>query len=401
VPFHAAPAEPVEQPRLTLGFMPLTDCAPLVIAREKGFFSQQGLDVALSREPSWSAVRDKLAVNVLQGAHLLAGIPLASTLGVSGVKTPMITALSLSLNGNAITVSTELHEQMRRLHPLAMSSRPVSAAALRRVIDERACAGRSPLTFAVVFPVSSHHYQLRYWLAASGVDADRDIRLIIVPPQRMVDALRTGLIDGYCAGGPWNALAADEGVGHVVITGYEIWNNAPEKVFGVTAEWAANHPATHRALLRALLQAAMWIEQPEHRAEAAEILSRPEYVGAPVEVMRRSLSGDVYSAYSFFRYAATFPWRSHAMWTLAQMKRWGQIPSGTDIESVARAVYRPDIYREVADTMRLPHPRCDIKAEGHHTTEWHMPTDRSPLVMGPDRFFDGQIFNPRQIAMAV
>lgn len=187
-----------EKPRLTLGFIPLTDCAPLVIALEKGWFARYGLDVVLSKETSWANIRDKVVIGILDGAQMLAPMPIASTLGLGPVERPTITALSLDLNGNAITVSQTLYSEMRALDPAGMTRRPFGAEPLRRVIQERATRGEAPLTFAVVFPVSTHAYQLRYWMGAAGIDPDRDLRLIVVPPPQMVSQLKAGHIDGFC-----------------------------------------------------------------------------------------------------------------------------------------------------------------------------------------------------------
>lgn len=394
-----------EKRRLTLGFIPLTDCAPLAVAAARGFFAEEGLEVALSREPSWAAIRDKVAMGVLDGAHMLAGMPIAASLGVGGFHHPMVTALSLNLNGNAVTVSGELHARMVAADPEAMARRPVSARALKRVIETDQAAGLAPLTFASVYPVSSHNYQLRYWLAAGGIDPDRDVRLIVIPPAKMVDNLAANRIAGYCVGEPWNQVAVARGIGHAVITGYEIWNNAPEKVFGVTREWAEAHPATHRAVLRALIRACAWLDVPGNRAQAAELIARAEYVDADPALLRRALAGGFqYHPGSqpealpdfnvFHRYAANFPWRSHAAWFVAQMLRWGQIPHAVDLRRAAIEVYRPEIYREVAAGLDIPAPAEDSKVEGAHAESWTLATPDGALAMGPDRLVDGRVFDP-------
>ncbi|MDT0633673.1 CmpA/NrtA family ABC transporter substrate-binding protein [Spectribacter hydrogenooxidans] len=391
--------------RVTLGFIPLTDCAPLAIAAERGFFAAEGLEVRLSREPSWAAIRDKVAIGALDGAHMLAGMPLATSLGASGTPQPMITALSLNLNGNAITVSAELYQRMLAADPEAMASRPVSARALKRVIEADQAEGLAPLTFASVYPVSSHNYQLRYWLAAGGIDPERDVRLIVIDPPRMVANLAAGRIAGYCVGEPWNQLAVARGVGHAVITGYELWNNAPEKVFGVTRDWADTNPDTHRALLRALITACAWLDVPGNRAEAAQILAGPAYVDADPALLRRALSGGFqYHPGSqpealpdfnvFHRYAANFPWRSHAAWFITQMLRWGQIRHAVDIRRAAAEVYRPDIYRAVAGELNMPAPAADDRPAGGHAQSWTLTTNDGALAMGPDRFIDGRVFDP-------
>ena len=404
---HAGGGDGLEKTRLTLGFIPLTDCAPLVVAREHGHFERHGLEVELSKETSWANVRDKVAIGILDGAHMLAPMPLASTLGLGPIEKPTLTALSLDLNGNAITVSQALYERMAELDYPAIAHRPVSAQALKSVIEERRAQGGQPLTFAVVFPTSTHAYQLRYWMASAGIDPDRDIRLLVVPPPQMVSQLRAGNIDGYCVGEPWSSVAVAEGIGRVLITSYELWNNGPEKVFGVNQEWAEQNPNTHRALLMALLEAARWTDAFENRPAVAELISQSRYVNAPAGVVAMSMTGTFRYGHDqapanmpdfncFFRFAANFPWRSHAVWFLTQMIRWGQIDSPLDVNAVAAQVYRPDLYREAAEALGLSVPEIDSKPEGIHDRGWTLSQASTPLAMGPDRFFDGLAFDPAE-----
>lgn len=399
----------IEKMRLTLGFVPLTDCAPLVIAKEKGFFRRQGLEVELSRESSWANVRDKLCIGMLDGAQMLAGVPLFVN-GSDGARcTPLVTALSLDLNGNAVTVSTELYEAMRRTELPGLDTPLGSAMALRQVIVERRRGGSRPLTFASVFPVSSHHYLLRYWMASAGIDPDRDVRLTVVPPPQMVNYLRAGVIAGYCVGEPWNTHAVSAGLGRTLITSYDIWNNHPEKVFAVTRHWAEAHPNAHQALLVALLEAAAWLDRSENRVEACALLSPGRYVNAPVDVLRMSMAGTFQFAADeppasrpdfnvFHRYGAGFPWRSHALWTLSQMVRWGQLPAGTDLRAIARATYWPETYRAAAAAVGLPYPTIDEKVEGLHPGGWTLEEASAPIAMGADRFMDGRCFGPDDVA---
>jgi two-component system, oxyanion-binding sensor len=409
---HARAGAGLEKTRLNLGFIPLTDCAPLVIASEKGWFAKYGLDVELSKETSWANVRDKVAIGILDGAHMLAPMPIASTLGIGPVEKPTITALSLDLNGNAITVSLALFDQMRALDPAGMSRRPFGAGPLRRVITERAARGEPPLTFAVVFPVSTHAYQLRYWMGSAGINPDHDVRLLVVPPPQMVSQLKAGHIDGFCVGEPWNQVAVAKGLGRVLITSYELWNNGPEKVFGVNQEWAEQYPNTHRAALMALLEAARWLDAHENRPEVVDILSRPAYVNAPRELVGMSMTGTflygpgdgpvVMPDFNvFFRFAATFPWRSHAEWFITQMLRWSQIESPLDIAATAARVYRPDLYRDAAAALGMAVPAIDHKPEGVHGRGWILADASEPLAMGPDRFFDGMTFDPADPAAYV
>lgn len=395
----------VEKPRLTLGFMPLNDCAPLVVALERGRFARHGLDVMLSREVSWANIRDKVAAGLLDGAHMLASMPLATTLGLGEVQQATVAPLSLDLNGNAITVSESLYRRMLDVDSGLFSRRPITAEVLKKLIDDDRQDGRPPLTFAMVFPFSTHNYVLRYWLAAGGIHPDRDVRLIVIPPPQMVEHLASGVIDGFCVGEPWNAAAVSAGLGRTLITDYEIWNNKPEKVFGVNRAWAEQHPNTLRAVLMALLEAAQWLDDPNNRAEASKILSRPEYVDVPAEIIGMSMTGSFrYAAtenpsplpdfHVFYRYAATFPWQSHAVWLLTQMVRWGQIGTEIDMCALARAVYRPDLYRVAAEGLGLCVPRGDEKTEGFHAGPWYVDGSPDPILMGPDRFIDGARFDP-------
>jgi nitrate/nitrite transport system substrate-binding protein len=400
-------ADGLEKSRLKFGIIPLTDCAVIAVAREKGYFRRHGLEVEISREASWASIRDKVALGELDGAQMLAGMPIAATLGLSGCHKPAVTAFSMDLNGNGITVSTALYQRMQEADPAAMAQRPTTARALRKVIEEDKRAGRAPMTFAMVFPVSSHNYQIRYWMASGGIDPDTDVRLVVIPPPQMVANLQAKHIDGYCVGEPWNQLAVGMDIGRTIITGYELWNNSPEKVFGVNREWAERHPNTHRAAVRAMIEAAAWMDMPEHREEVVEIISRKNYVNAPFEVVASSMTGTWrYSKGEapvqmpdfnvFHRYAANFPWRSHAVWFLSQMVRWGQIDRPVRFREVAEAVYLSDVFREAAGELGIPVPGDDYKTEGEHAAAWSLDVPSGTLRMGADGFFDGVRFDPRR-----
>ena len=391
-----------ELPTVRLGYIPLTDAAPLVVALENGHFAHYGLDVSLSRQPSWATLRDKLSVGHLDGAHLLAPMALACSLGLEGVPQQLVTALSLGLGGNAITVADNLYRDMLA----AADGRPATAEALASVIARRRATGADPLTFATVYPTSNHTYLLRYWLAAAGIDPDRDVRLVVVPPPQMVQRLSQGDIYGYCVGEPWNTLAVHEGIGCIVAAGHDVWNNAPEKVLAVSAAWAQRYPATHTALICALVEAARWLdESPENRLQAARLLASEAYLNLPVEVIAASLTGqltidqrhtprELADFHVFYRYAANFPWRSHALWMLSQMVRWGQLPADTDLLAAAHAVYRPDIYRLAVARLGVPLPAVDMKAEGGHRAGWKLGEGAGAVALGADRFIDGAVFDP-------
>jgi NitT/TauT family transport system ATP-binding protein/nitrate/nitrite transport system substrate-binding protein len=337
---------------LKLGFIALTDCASLVVARELGLFEAEGLDVTLSREASWANIRDKVASGALDGAHMLAPMALACALGAGGAGAPMIAPLSLNANGSSITLSKRIAEQLRSLG--GDDGVPRTAHALKRLIDRRAATGEGPLTFAVVFPFSIHNYLLRYWLADAGIDPDRDVRLTVVPPPRVAARMLAGEVDGFCAGAPWGAVVEAAGAGEIWAQGSKLWRGAPDKVLGVTAAFAGRRPDTLQALLRALIRAAMWSDQPGNREALAEMLARPAYVDAPVAALRRALTQPEAFAFQFHAEDAGYPRRPHALWLLSQMRRWGQIGETVDVNSAANQVYRPDLYLQATEAVGAP-----------------------------------------------
>ena len=397
----------IEPVRVRLGFVPLTDCAPLVIARERGYFREEGVDVTLSREPSWANVRDKLAVGALDGAQLLAPMSLSTSLGIDGVDVPLTVPLCLDLNGNAITVSTALAARIAELAPGAGSDPLSIGIGLRSVIDAQRRSGRPPLAFAVVFPFSSHNYTLRYWLAAVGIDPDRDVRILVAPPSAMVAMLEQQSIDGYCVGEPWNTLARMRGTGRTLVTSADVWSGGPEKVLALRRDWADENASTARAVTRALLRACRWLDDMENRQEAVHVIAGLSFVDAPVAVVAESMHGRVEDLHGrtrtlsdthvFFRHAATFPWRSQGAWFVAQMIRWGQLEKPDSIDSVIDAVYRPDLYREVAADLGITAPTIDWKTEGAHVTPWVLEQATTPIAMAPDRFLDGKSFDPNDL----
>jgi len=372
--------------KLVIGFIPLLDCASLVIAAERGFAAEEGLDLRLVRETSWANIRDRVIVGHFDAAHMLAPMAIASTLGIGHVKCPFIAPISLGLGGNAITVSLPLWEEMTLQGAVAGDSVLRQGAALKRVVAARERAKLEPLTFGMVYPFSCHNYQLRYWLAAAGIDPDRDVRLAVIPPPFLADALRIGQIDGFCVGEPWNSVAVDAGVGTIVTPTTALWPLSPEKVLGFRAEWAPRYPKQLSGLLRAVYRAALWTERPENHAQVAKLLAAPGYVGVSAELLHRALTGrlalqpgaDPTSLPDFFvpaAHAATFPWISHAMWIYEQMVRWRQVEFLPEYAAAARATYRPDLYRAALTQLDADIPRKDLKSE---------------------RFFDGQTFDPRR-----
>jgi len=409
-------AEPLdlEKDELKLGFIKLTDMAPLAVAYELGFFEDEGLYVTLEPQANWKVLLDRVLTGELDGAHMLAGQPLGATIGF-GTEAHVVTAFSMDLNGNAITVSNEVWEAMRPHVPLGADGKPVhpiKADSLKPVVDEYRAEGR-PFNMAMVFPVSTHNYELRYWLAAAGIhpgfysstdisgQIDAEALLSVTPPPQMPATLEAGTIYGYSVGEPWNQQAVFKGIGVPVITDYEIWRNNPEKVFGVTAEWAEANPNTHVAVVKALIRAAMWLDADDdaNRPAAVEILARPEYVGADEEVIANSMTGTfeyergderaVPDFNVFFRYYATYPYYSDAVWYLTQMRRWGQIPEGkTDgwYHEIAKSVYRPDVYLEAARLL----------VEQGHASEADFPWDTDGFRPPQSEFIDAVTFDGRE-----
>lgn len=373
--------------KLVVGFMPLLDCASLVVAAERGFAAEEGLDLRLVRETSWANIRDRVIVGQFDAAHMLAPMPIAAALGIGHVQTALIAPMSLGLGGNAITVSLSLWEEMVGEGVIAGEFSLAQGGTLRRVVTARARSGADSLTFGMVYPFSCHNYELRYWLASAGIDPDRDVRLTVIPPPFLADALRTGQIDGFCVGEPWNSVAVDAGVGAIVTPTTALWPLSPEKVLGCRAEWAQRYPNELAGLLRALYRAARWIEVPANHAEVARLLAEPRYVGTSAGLLHRALAGrlallpgaDPTPLQDFFvpaAHHAAFPWKSHALWLYTQMVSWGQVEHSAQHLEVARHTYRPDIYRAALTGVDHDIPGVDVKSE---------------------QFFDGKSFDPQEL----
>ncbi|WP_234495498.1 CmpA/NrtA family ABC transporter substrate-binding protein [Vibrio maritimus] len=366
---------------LKFGFIKLTDMAPLAVAYEKGFFEDEGLYVTLEAQANWKVLLDRVIDGELDGAHMLAGQPLGATIGI-GTKAEVITAFSMDLNGNAITVSNKTWSAMKPHLEMQADGKPVhpiKADALKPVVEGYLDEGK-PFNMGMVFPVSTHNYELRYWLAAGGIhpgyyapksgdnsgQVNADVLLSVTPPPQMPATMEAGTIEGYCVGEPWNQQAVFKGIGVPVVTDYEIWKNNPEKVFGVSKSWAEENPNTHIRVVKALIRAAHWLDENNNanREEAVKILAKSAYVGADAEVIANSMTGtfeyekgdkrDVPDFNVFFRHNATYPYYSDAIWYLTQMRRWGQIADSQDDEwymNIAKEVYRPDIYQQAAEAL--------------------------------------------------
>jgi NitT/TauT family transport system ATP-binding protein/nitrate/nitrite transport system substrate-binding protein len=279
----------IEKKNITLGYMPLTDSAPLVIAHEMRFFEKWGLNVNLTKQNSWATLRDKLHTGVIDAAQMLAPMPIASNLGLHGQKSTVIAPMILSRNGNGITLSTKLYQKILSQHDTNEISMPFSANILKPEIYERKKEGNK-LTFAVVFPYSCHCYQLIEWLKNSDINTS-DINLLIVPPSDMVPSMQSGDLDGFCVGSPWNAKAVREGVGITGVTSSDLWQDSPEKVLGLMSDWQVKHPETTFALVAALYEACQWLESIPNRFEAARFLSHTKYLDTHIDVIAPSLMG--------------------------------------------------------------------------------------------------------------
>lgn len=385
---------------ITAGFVPLLDSALLVAAREKGFAEAQSIDLTLVRERSWASIRDRLAVRQFDVAHILGPMPIACNLGLSAPAPKMIVPIALGLGGNAVTVSAALWQAMARAGATDDLDARRNGAALRKVIDGRE---GEPLRFGVVHPYSGHNYELRYWLAASGVDPDRDIEILVLPPPDMGDALAEGLIDGYCAGEPWNTFGVLKRGAHLATVKAAIWKSSPEKVLGVNARWGEANPEALAALLVALHHASLWCGDPRNHAELARLLALPAYVGRAADLLLPALSGNlpvgggvVRPVGDFFvpyAKAATFPWKSHALWFYTQMVRWRQVAHTEANREIAAETYRPDVYRAALKALGIAMPSASAKVEGALTAETPVGSSGA-LTLGPDGFFDGGRFDP-------
>ena len=372
----------VEKKDLKIGFIPLTDCAALVIAKEKGFFAKHGLNVELSKEASWANVRDKMTVGELDASHMLAAMPIASTLGVGSTQKDMLALMALGQNGDAITVSNKMYDAMMAADPAA--TKKGSAAALKKVIAAKTMGVPE---FGMTFPTGTHNYHIRYWMGAAGVNPDTDVSLKVVPPPQMVANMTAGNIDGFCVGEPWNQRAVMGNVGKALITGYQLWQDGPEKVLGVQKSFADKYPETTKQMMEAVIEAGVWLDSSwENRKEASAILSSKSYVNAPKDVIDNSMTGTFMFTNgvstpmpNFNRFAkggALYPYYSHGLWQITQMIRWGQLDKPIDMKKTVESVYRPDLFVAAAKEVKYPLPASGWKKES--------------------KFIDGVTFDPNK-----
>ena len=361
-----------ETPKVRIGIIALTDCSSIVMAHELGLFKKHGIESTISKEASWAVIRDRLTLGENQASHLLLGIPYAATMGLQGspVK-PMVIPMYLNRNGQAITLTKALLEKgvktPQQLKPLALEAKAKGA----------------PMTFAMTYPPGTHAMWMRYWLAAGGINPDRDVTLITIPPAQMVANMKVGKMDGYCVGEPWGARAIADGIGFTAITTQQIWKDHPEKVLGFTEEFALRNPRTVKAMMRAVLEASQWNDKLDNRVRMAEVVGQPQYVNAAKEVILGRMLGDYDYGdgrkekdkyyMTFFDRQTNFPMKSHGTWWLSQFRRWGMVKELPDYKGLVDRVHRPDIYREVAKEMGVETPREDTRKE---------------------TFFDGGVFDP-------
>lgn len=374
-----AAANGIEKSNLKLGFIKLTDIAPLVVAKEKGFFAEEGLNVTLEPQANWKVLLDGVVSGQLDASHMLAGQILASGAGI-GAKTKLITPFSLDMNGKGVTISNAVYEQIAPSLPKGPDGKvimPVSAAVLKPVIAKANAAGK-PFKMGMVFPVSTHNYVLRYWLAAGGLNpgyylpgdaagtTGAEVQLSVTPPPQMPSTMEAGTISGYSVGEPWNQAAVKKKIGVPIIVDPDIAGTTADKVFGMTEAFANQNPKTVQALLRALIRASEWLdaENGKNRAEAVKMLAKSNYVGADEDVLMASMTGkftfgagdtrDTPEFNMFFKDGASYPYYSDGIWYLTQMRRWGQIAEAKPDQwymDTIKSVYRPDLYDQAAKAL--------------------------------------------------
>lgn len=389
-----------EKTKLHLGYMRLSDSASLVMAEALGLFEKYELDVELHREVSWANIRDKVIAGTFDASQMLAPMPLVTTFGAAGIRAPMVTGLVMSLNGNGITLSRSLLDQIQTVagsSPIPFDNAKEVAIALGKVV--KICRDQQPLTFATVHSFSTHTILLRKWLQAGGVDPNHDVRIIVLPPEQMVDSLAQGVIDGFCVGEPWNTIAVEYGAGVITTTGFQVWNNAPEKVLGVLEDWHIRHPATHLRLRLALMESCHWLADMENRQHTIEVLSQPQYLDLPASYLQPSLTGYIQrdrvnqtpphrDFHVFSRYNAGFPWRSQAELLLNYCGEvLGRAVDAVKLKELSQRCFRTDLYREAARLLDIPAPQQDFKKEGVHSSPWYFEQDielGSDLMLSPD-----------------
>lgn len=387
---------------ISAGFLPLTDSAILVVAKETGIAEEHGIALNLVRETSWANVRDRLAVEQFDIAHSLAPMPIASNLGIGPFSNELIAPMALGLGGNAVSVSVDLYHAMSQEGDIDVLSARSAGEYLSAVVKKNADKGKDRLQFGVVHPFSAHNFEFRYWLASSSIRPDIDVDIVIVPPPLMADALAAGQIDGFCVGEPWNSVALEQGAGRIVTVKSAIWSSSPEKVLAVSSKWARRNEDELVSLLRALYQSAKWCADEHNKEALALMLSKPDYLNVSDKLIMPGLTGaligsDKENFIEQYDGAATFPWQSHALWLYTQMVRWGQVEHSQEKADIARGSFRPDIYRAALSSTDAIVPTANSKVEGALKTPTAVGATHGDLFLKPDGFFDGKTFDPDQI----
>ncbi len=388
----------MSNPVVRAGFIPLVDAAPLIVAHECGFAEEASITLDLSRSTSWAGLRDRLSVGEVDCAHMLSPVVIASQLGIGNPKAPMVVPCGLSMNGNAISVSRALYEAILDVgwSPDTLRDPATSAQAIAKIVARRKQTGQAPLTFASVYPYSTHTYELRYWLASANIDPDVDVHLTIVPPPMVGDALAEGHIDGCCVGAPWSSMSAESGYSHIVALKVDMWQQGPEKVLAVREHWADEVPQTLNPVVRMLFDSASWCADKSNTGRLAQIMSKPKYLDIDAAIIAKSLRGSILSGTQnpvddhllFDPTRASYPWRSQALWFYAQMVRWGQISHSEVNALTAKKAYRPDIYRQA---MAQVHSTHADETAGDKGTAFLTSIDSAK----PDTtLFDQRLFDP-------
>lgn len=391
---------------LTIGFLPLVDACLPILAREHGFAEAEGLSLRLLRDMSWATVLDRLLYGHSDAAHMVAPLAIAATLGRGRPAQPLAVPFVLGLNGNALTMRPDL---ARHLTAPGQLADPVQAGAgLRLIAQERLAAG-NPLRFGVVHRYSSHNYMLRYWLAASGIRPDDDVEITTVAPPFCADALDAGEVDAICVGEPWNSVAVERGVGEIVMATAQIWRRGVEKVLAMKERLVDERRSDVEALIRALIRAARHFVEPANWDANAAILARPEYLDGSAVLIRRAISDQLMLAkargvvpfpdFMFqYREAANFPWVSQAEWLYTQMVRWEHGAILPDEARKAARVFRPDVYRSALVGSAEPLPGASSKVEGSLVGTTVVGTQQGRMTLESNRFFDGGVFDPADLA---
>jgi two-component system, oxyanion-binding sensor len=389
---------------LRIAFLPLTDVAVLAVAQERGFAQEEGLALDLVRTTSWATLRDRLVYGQVQAAHMLAPLAVGVTLGLSQQPAALSAPYKLNVNGNMLVMATDFAAALapdpasRLTDPLGTAHDFATAIGLWK---------RKPV-IGVVHRFSSHAIMLRYWLASAGVDPDRDVVLRVLPPSLTVEAMRAGEIDGFIAGEPWGSAAVDAGLAEAVAIGERIWRRGVEKVLAFREDWMEENPETVDRLLRAVIRSAIWCDDPGNHAALADLLSGQRYVDQPADLISRALSGRIVARADeapianpdfvlFAREATPFPWRSQALWIYSQLVRWGMVEHSPEQAAKAAGVFRPDIFRRALVDSNVPMPGASMKLEGAVDLPLPVGSRRGELTLGPDRFFDGRVFDPERI----